>query len=361
VAGSQQLYEQALAHHRAGRLDEAATLYGKILIREPAHFGALHLLGVMEGQRGRYPQAAALIEQALQVDSGVAAAHANLGNARHALGLFDQALASYESALALQADHRTALMGQGKARWSLGRLSDALASYDAALAMAPDCAESLMNRGDILLALGRRTEGYIKDLFDSYAERFDTVLVDALQCRIPELLSELVRRSAPPARLDVLDIGCGTGLCGPLLRPLARRLTGIDLSDGMLAKARERAVYASLECVALGDYLALRDAEFDLVVAADVFVYLGDLAPVFAARRRALRAGGRFAFSVEAGESHDIELAATRRYRHSRAYLQRLAEAHGFGIEAIEDAVLRRNEGSKVDGHLALLRVAECR
>ena len=390
----QQRYERALALHRGGQLGEAAALYREVLASEPGHFGALHLLGVIEAQRGRYAEAVVLIEQAIRIDPGVAAAHADLGNAECALGFFDKALTSYERALTLQPGHQWALMGQGKARSSLGRLTDALASYEAALDIEPDCSESLMCRGDILLKLGRLAEGavslrravacgadpepirfvlasigleaipgmapagYVKDLFDNYADRFDTALVEYLHYRTPELLAELVLRKSPPAPLDVLDLGCGTGLCGPLLQPVARRLTGVDLSTNMLAKARGRGVYTDLECIELTDYLATRHAEFDVVIAADVFVYLGDLAPVFVGVRGALRAGGRFAFSVEAGEQQDCELAATRRYRHSRPYLERLAAEYGFDVEAIEKRVLRQNEGRQVNGHLALLRLA---
>jgi predicted TPR repeat methyltransferase len=157
-----------------------------------------------------------------------------------------------------------------------------------------------------------------------------------------------------PARepIDVLDLGCGTGLCGPLLRPVARRLTGVDLSPGMLDKARERGLYTELECVELTEYLSRRHAEFDLIVAADVFVYVGDLAPVFSAVRRTLRDGGRFAFSVEAAEVREFELSSTRRYRHSRAYVERLAAESGFVIDEIETCVLRRNNGTDVSGLL---------
>jgi predicted TPR repeat methyltransferase len=389
-----QRYERALALHRGGQLGEAAALYHQVLASEPEHFGALHLLGVIEAQHRRYPEAVVLIEQAIRVDSSVAAAHANLGNAQCALGLFDQALVSYRRALTLQPGHRWALMGQGKASWSLGRLTEALASYEAALEIDPDCSESLTNRGDILLKLGRLDEGvvslrravdcgadpdpirfvlasigqetapgmappgYVKDLFDKYADRFDAELVEVLHYRTPELLAQLVLRHSTPAPLDVLDLGCGTGLCGPLLRPVARRLTGVDLSANMLDKARGRGVYSDLECIELTEYLGTRGAEFDLVIAADVFVYLGDLAPVFAGVQRALRAGGRFAFSVEAGEQRDCELAATRRYRHSKAYLDRLAAEHGFDVDTIETGVLRLNDGSDVRGHLALLTLA---
>jgi predicted TPR repeat methyltransferase len=129
----------------------------------------------------------------------------------------------------------------------------------------------------------------------------------------------------------------------------------------MLAQARDPGVYSELECIDLTDYLARCDAEFDLVVAADVFIYLGDLAPVFDGAQRALRAGGRFAFSVEAGEEQEFALAATRRYRHSRPYLERLAAEYGFDVDAIEKGVLRREAGRNVNGHMALLRLAVSR
>jgi predicted TPR repeat methyltransferase len=390
----EQRYEQALALHRSGRLDEADALYREVLAAEPAHFGALHLRGVIEGQRCHYAEAAALIESALRIDPDAAAAHVNLGNTQHALGCLSAALKSYERALALQPDHRMALMGQGRTRWGLGLLPQALESYNAALAIDPDCAESLMNRGDILLGMGCTAEGvaslrlaqergadadsirfalassgvdaapeqapeaYVKSLFDRYAPRFDNELVQNLQYRGPELLLDLIQRHLPPktAPLDVLDLGCGTGLCGALLRPLACRLNGIDLSENMLAKARERAIYDQLESAEITLWLAQCSARYDLIVATDVFIYIGDLAPVFSGARRVLRAGGRLAFSVEATEHLGYELGPTRRYRHSRGYIERLAGDHGLEVEAIEAGVLRRNDGADVSGDLVLLR-----
>ena len=136
-------YKRALALHRSGDLDEASACYRAVLASEPAHSGALHLLGVIEGQRGRYAEAVALIEQAIGVDANIAA-HANLGHARQALGDLVDALLSYQRALALQPTHRIALMGKGRTCRLLGRLTDALSAYEAALDLDPDCHESLM-------------------------------------------------------------------------------------------------------------------------------------------------------------------------------------------------------------------------
>jgi tetratricopeptide (TPR) repeat protein len=216
VKPSQQRHDEALALLREGRLDDAADAYRALLADDPTNAGVLHLFGIVEGQRGRYTHSVELVEASLRHAPQVAAAHANLGNALHALARYDEALASYRQALQLQPGHRNAQLGQGKACWSLGRLTDALDSYDAVLAQEPDLPEALMNRGDILLALGRRDEAvaalrraiacgadeerihyvlasigvepmpgvaplaYVRDLFDSYAERFDEALVERL-------------------------------------------------------------------------------------------------------------------------------------------------------------------------------------
>jgi predicted TPR repeat methyltransferase len=135
-------------------------------------------------------------------------------------------------------------------------------------------------------------------------------------------------------------------------------MTGVDLSAHMLAQARDRDVYSELECIELTEYLARCHTEFDLVVAADVLIYLGDLTPVFLGVQRALRPGGRFAFSVEASEQLDYELAETRRYRHSRPYLERLSAGFGLTVDVIENGVLRREAGSDVNGYLVLLHAA---
>ena len=394
----EQRYAHAVALHRSGHLDEAAGIYREVLAGEPAHVGALHLLGVVDAQRERYENAASLIEQAIAIDPGLAAAHANLGNVWIALGFLGKALESYDRALALQPDDTQSLMGTGKAYRLLGQLTDALDNYDAALRLDPTCGESLMCRGDILLTIGRTDEGvaslrravecgadadaigfvlasigessvgsvsspprqaptrYIRELFDDFADSFDTVLVERLSYRTPELLTHMILREPRPDAGDVLDLGCGTGLCGPLLRPIARRLIGVDLSPGMIAKSRARGVYDELECAELTEYVARRRDDVDLIVAADVLVYVGDLAPVFSAVRRALRHDGRFAFSVEAGDDDaDFELARTRRYRHSRGYIERLAAESGFAVRSLESSVLRTNDGSDVKGFLALL------
>jgi predicted TPR repeat methyltransferase len=155
-----------------------------------------------------------------------------------------------------------------------------------------------------------------------------------------------------------VDLGCGTGLSGARFRPLARTLTGVDMSAKMLEVARQRQIYDHLVCGELVEFLQAQARAHDLAVAADVFVYIGDLAPVFHEVRRALSDGGLFGFSVEAGEERDFALRSTLRYAHSAAYLRRLAGDHGFVLETIDTTVIRQDGGDDVVGHIAMLRRA---
>jgi predicted TPR repeat methyltransferase len=199
-------------------------------------------------------------------------------------------------------------------------------------------------------------ERFVADLFDAYADNFEHDVVENLDYRTPRQLADAIRRYASSDTLDILDMGCGTGLMGEQVRPLGRTLTGVDLSANMLEKARQRQIYDHLSCCDLVRFLETQDQQFDLAVATDVFIYVGDLSPVFPAVRRALRAGGLFCFSVEATDAGDFVLRSTLRYAHSIGYLQKLAEQHQFVVEVIEPQVIRRERGENINGHLAVMR-----
>jgi predicted TPR repeat methyltransferase len=143
---------------------------------------------------------------------------------------------------------------------------------------------------------------------------------------------------------------------GELIGPVAKTLIGVDLSANMLEKARQREIYDGLFCCDLTQFLETQDKIFDVVVAADVFVYLGDLSSIFPAVRLSLSNGGLFCFSVEATADGDFLLRNTMRYAHSIGYLQRLAAQHRFFVEMIEPQIIRHDAGTKIDGYLAVLR-----
>lgn len=205
---------------------------------------------------------------------------------------------------------------------------------------------------------------YVRALFDRYADRFDQDLVGKLGYSAPALLREAVDRLGPASDpgasgLRVLDLGCGTGLAGVAFRPLAAHLAGVDLAPRMVDKARARALYDELS---VGDVVAAVEAvpgAWDLLVAADVLVYLGDLTALFAGAAKALRPAGRFAATVERldGEAatSGYALGPSRRYAHSEAYLREMAAAAGLAVRLMEPCSPRREKGVGVPGLLFIL------
>ena len=190
--------------------------------------------------------------------------------------------------------------------------------------------------------------------FDSFAASFDSKLAK-LAYRAPALVAEMLADSDVDASkgLDVLDAGCGTGLCGPLVAPYARRLVGVDLSDNMIARARARNVYDELVKHELTAYLRDSTRTFDVIVSADTLVYFGPLDDVVAASANALRPGGRLIFTVEeldgAGGEAGYSISPSGRYRHMRAYLERVL-ANADLRSHIVPAELRLEAGDPVPG-----------
>ena len=171
------------------------------------------------------------------------------------------------------------------------------------------------------------------------ANEFEHKLVDVLGYRLPfELTRYLDDVLQTPTPLDVLDLGCGTGLCGQAIKPWAHRLHGVDVSPRMMELARARDVYDMLHEMELVEFLArCQDSEWDIVLAADVLVYLGALEALIGEARRVLRPGGRLMLSIEELDTQDdYALRPTGRYAHAAGYLERLAAEHGFTVERIE-------------------------
>lgn len=206
----------------------------------------------------------------------------------------------------------------------------------------------------------RAEDAYVREVFNGFAASFGELLLKNLDYRAPQvLMSALIAwLDAPQARLDVLDAGCGTGLCGPLVRPHARRLTGVDLSGGMLEMARQRGGYDELVEAELTAWLQGQPAVWDVVLSADTLTYFGDLVPVLSAAYAALRPGGVLGFTLEVldGDDDRLELSASGRYRHTHACVQRVLAEAGFGEPSITRESLRKELGKPVVGWVVLAR-----
>lgn len=198
---------------------------------------------------------------------------------------------------------------------------------------------------------------YIRALFDGYADNFDHDLQDKLRYHAPELLQQAVARvwngAIPPC--DMLDLGCGTGLSGKAFEVYRRNLVGIDLSPRMLGYAEATGLYNELVAADIVPWMNATTQQFDLVLAADVLVYMGDLKPLFTAVRRVLKSGGLFAATAEQMapiDDQDFLLQAKRRYAHGEGYLLRLAETCGFRLKALDFITPRYEAGQPVPGVL---------
>jgi predicted TPR repeat methyltransferase len=204
---------------------------------------------------------------------------------------------------------------------------------------------------------------YVERLFDDYADRFETSLVEKLDYSVPQKLAALVASTGRHYRRAV-DLGCGTGLLGPEIRAQVTELEGFDLSQNMLAKAAEKHIYdhlaqadLSLASEASGLFTDGARHRADLVTAADVLMYLGNLESVFAILDDLAIAGADFVFSVEdGGEGDGFSLAPSLRYAHSQSYVEGLAAAHGLEILDIVKTTIRKDGGKPVSGILFLTR-----
>lgn len=280
---------------------------------------------------------------------------------------------AYAMAAAKEADHEAAadllaqtleivpgwapaLLALGDSRLALGDREGAIAAWQDALTGQPSDelgAKPRLARLGVLPIESAVGDAYICALFDDYAGRFDAHLRGALGYSGPETIMAALDRVAPDRKFArALDLGCGTGLMGEAIRPRAAWLGGCDLSPAMVAKAAGKAIYDEVSAAGLLDYL--QGQESDLVLAADVLVYLGDLAPVFAAVAAALMPGGLFAFTVQKGEA-GLTLGEDLRYAHAEALLRDWAAIAGLEVLCCELCATRCDRGVPVPGLVLVL------
>lgn len=242
-----------------------------------------------------------------------------------------------------------------------GDIEGAAALFRACLAMDPDdhCGVVMRLAGHGLAAPQTAPPAYVATLFEQHADAFDEILVARLGYDVPALARRLVGahpRPDPTGPLRILDLGCGTGLAGVAFSDLSCDITGLDLAEGMLALADERGVYADLYVgEAVGFMAGWDEAPFDLVIAADVWPYLGDLAPFAAAAAHCLSADGRLVASSErAAPGATFAVTPTQRFAHGTDYVRAVLGAAGFAVDAVEPITVRHEEGVPVAGDLVL-------
>jgi predicted TPR repeat methyltransferase len=353
-------FVQGVAHYQAGRWVQAEASFAASLALLPGRVTTLTNLGATRLKLGRPQEALELLDEALAQDPQDLEA---LGHSASALAALDRHQAASDRLarlLALDASSGSAWSLQGSLLKDLGRHAEAALAFEKAIARGAD---AQLNRYFLASLRGDGAppappRHYVQMLFDSYAQGFDQHLVQVLNYRAHRVLAQgvaqLGRRFA-----GALDLGCGTGLCGPLVRPLVDRLEGVDLSAAMLAQAQALGAYDLVTQDDVGHYLEAATRRYDLVLAADVFIYVGALDGVFAGVARQMDAGGVFCFSVEeAAEGEAMALRSSLRYVHSEGLVRTLAAAHGFEVIRLERQAIREDQRVAIAGLYAWLQKA---
>jgi predicted TPR repeat methyltransferase len=354
---AKEFFQHGIAHYEAGRFEQAERDFAASLALLPGRASTLTNLGAARLKLGQVQQAADLLEEALAREPDNLEALGHRAAALAELGQHEPALACIDRALAGHPELGTAWALRGQVLKDLGRFDQARASFQQAIAHGADdefnryCLSALSG-GEVPKTAPAH---YVEALFDGYADGFEEHLVEVLKYRAPEILvAELARSGRRFAR--ALDLGCGTGLCGLQVRPLVDGLDGVDLSSHMVEVAGARKIYDELVQADLVQHLASTPRRYDLVLAADVFIYVGALEAVFDGVARVLEPAGVFCFSVESmREDEGYALRPSLRYAHSLGYIRKLAEQYGFEIEATSEHAIREDQRMPLPGRFSWL------
>jgi predicted TPR repeat methyltransferase len=316
----------ATCYLRLGMLPEAKLHYLKAHDLNPKDVQLLFNLGVINMQQSRIQDAIQYYQQALCLQPDFFAGHNNLGAAYLAIRDHNMAILHFREAARLHPDDE-----------AVKHTLSILTGKQPLLTAPPE---------------------YIHSLFDSYAERYDAHVVDVLHYQVPVCLVEAVASAGLTTHhdLDILDLGCGTGLCGDVFKPYAASLVGVDLSVNMLAVAQAKNIYNDLIQSDIVAFIKQSTMHYDLVLAGDVIGYLADLNELFKNIGQVMRPGGLFAFTVETGADDKDFMPISGRFQHSKRYIQQLANENHLELVSCIEMALRTQDQKPVPGLLFVLQ-----
>jgi len=352
-------YNRGIALYELKRFDEALVSFD-VAIECKGDFALAHYnSGKVFEKLRRLEEALKSYDKAIEYKSDYADAYYNRGNVLNELKRLDLAVYSYDKAIELNTDYANAYNNRGNALKELRRFDEAIASYEKALSINPNIATNTKYE---LASLGvgkvpkLMPHEAVALLFDKYAERFDNHLVETLDYQTPTILFDQYKRHTALKVTKLLDLGCGTGLSGEAFKSAADIMVGVDLSEGMLSKARLKNIYTKLVC---GDVLSFMKDEqdsYNLIVCSDVLVYIGDLTELFKFINSRLEEKGFFSFSIENSKADTYELKTTGRYGHGLTYIQEIAALTNFSVVEIQEVNLRKERGMYISGSVILLQ-----
>jgi len=343
------------AHRLIGEHEEARAALQRALELDPDSAHAREELVELYVSMERPGPALEQAEVAVRRHPGRGGAHLALASALRAAGRGEEARAEFREAVARDETCARIHLGVAELHHRLRDPGGAERALEAGIFFQPDDPEltHLLAAAHHDPTRPRASDEYLVRHFDKFADTFDTRLHD-LGYTPGKLVERLRGRlRGREGTVDMLDAGCGTGLLAPLVRDLARTLSGVDISPRMVERARERGLYDDLHTGELVEFLGRRQGAYDVIVAADVFIYFGDITEVVARMATALKPGGIIAVSAERHEGDGRELRESGRWAHSEAELHAAAGAAGLQLE-IDSDDLRLELGTPLQGLFAV-------
>ncbi len=387
------LYQLGVYQSILGQNNSAIESFNKVMNIDPEHWQAAYNLGAAHYAVGNIPEAIHAYSLAARLNPNDADIFFNLGLAYSKAGAIQEAIDSYLTSREIEPDDPNIHYNLGRLYKEKGDKNNAINSLETAIALQPDFGAALTNIGvlyvcqgmtdkaiavykklikightktsasHILNALQETTTDaapidYVKDLFDDFADHFEERLLHDLSYNTPHIFVDLFKNKVnheKSTNLRMLDLGCGTGLCGEAFAEIVNYSTGVDISSKMVAKARKKNIYNQLIIDDIISFLESSPDTYDLIVASDVFVYLGELESIFRLLPKWLARNGKIIFSTEYYDGKGYKLRKSCRYAHSRSYINILAQENNLQIALMTPAKLRKENDCWIDGDIYMM------
>ena len=344
---------------RMKRFDEALLCYRNVVKNCPGFAEAQYNLGNMLMEMGDLTKAISHFQSATQIKPDYAEAYGNMGTVQMNLKDRENAELNLRKAVSLNPELPKPYYALGNIFRKQNKPDEAISSFERALVLDPDF-HSARHALNSMTGITSKTapREYVEGVFNVYADKFDAQLVDGLGYRIPEVLRDAVStlEGGRQTYANAIDLGCGTGLVGVAFKDLVSHLTGIDLSENMVKKAKEKNVYDVLYVDEITDGMDALDSQYDLFISADVLIYVGALDRLFESVKKHANEKSLFVFSTEHIEGSGYVLQSTCRYAHSKEYILSMAQRAGFELKFFEPCNLRKEGANWISGGVYILQ-----
>lgn len=361
-----QILNQATQILRTGNKAQAVEYLSNFCNTQPHNAALPRDIGIFFQQNNMPLKAEMFYRHSLSLDNSQAAIHFNLGVIYQNMGKTEQAIQTYLEAVEAQPDYARAFANLGYLYHETGNHDKCKECCLNAQRLEPDNPQIK----HMIAALGidplpeAADQQYIKNLYKEYADHYDKHLSVTLKSRVPELIhtATLKHLEKPRSDYNLLDLGCGTGVCGQLFSQYTRNMIGVDLSEEMIEEARKKGIYQALYASDIDEYLNKTIAshgneKYDIIISSDVLIYIGNLKSVIEGASRALNSVGLFSFSIESSidSGDDFILDATGRYKHNPQYISRMSRENNFDILSSAETALREQNKQAVTGRIYVL------